>query len=211
MIFQKLLKDLNYWSRTLHIHVGLFLLLFLWLFSFSGLLLNHSKWEISSFYEKRKQTENVTSIRIPAKRDSITVLKDLMTQLKIAGEISKVKMWPDSLHWQVSKPGQMIMLQADLIKGVCTQKVAQYNWAGKIITLHKFNGVDKENADIQPNWLMTGVWKFSMDGIAIGLMLLCFSSWIMWFKIRERYRWGWIVLISGFCAASYFVFVLRLL
>ena len=208
---QKLFKDLNFWSRKIHIHLGLFLLLFIWLFSFSGLLLNHSKWDISNFYEKRKQTENATSIRIPATRDSSALLKNIMSQLQIKGEITNVKMWPDSLHFRVSIPGKVRNLKVNLKTGVSTEEAMQYNWAGKIRTLHTFNGVDKTNVDQQPNWLVTRIWRLSMDGIAIGFMLLCLSSWIMWFKMKERFRWGWIVLISGFCAAGYFVFVLGML
>jgi hypothetical protein len=50
-----------------------------------------------------------------------------------------------------------------------------------------------------------------MDGIAIGLILLCISSWIMWYKIKEKYTWGLIVLTGGFGVASYFIFVLVML
>ncbi len=211
MQFQKFFKNLNFWNRKLHIHLGLFLLLFIWLFSFSGLLLNHGEWKISSFWDERKETKTVIPIHASNRSDSSTLLKDMMSQLKIAGEISDVKMWADSLHFRVSKPGEVRTMEINFITGVCTQKEMQYNLAGKIRTLHTFNGVDKNNPDMQANWLITSVWKLSMDGIAIGLLLLCISSWIMWFKIRERYRWGWIVLIFGLGAAIYFVFVLRML
>ena len=32
------------WNRKLHFYAGLFLLLFIWLFAVSGLILNHPKW-----------------------------------------------------------------------------------------------------------------------------------------------------------------------
>jgi hypothetical protein len=211
MRFQRLFKDINYWSGKLHIHLGLFLLLFIWLFAFSGLLLNHGEWKISNFWEKRKESKTITSIHIPASRDSITVLRDVMSQLKIAGEITDVKIWTDSLHFRVSVPGHVRNLELNFKTGVCIQKEMQYNWAGKIRTLHTFNGGNKNNADLQPNWLITRIWRLSMDGIAIGLMLLCFSSWIMWFRVREKYPWGWIVLISGFGGAIYLICVLGML
>ena len=195
----------------MHIHLGLFLLLFIWLFAFSGLLLNHGEWEISNFWEKRKETSTVTSIHIPASRDSSTLLGNIISQLKIQGEITDVKMWPDSVHFQVSRPGQARSLQVDFKTGLCTQKAMQYNFAGKIRTLHTFNGVNKNNTDLKSNWLITSVWRLSMDGIAIGLLLLCISSWIMWYKIREKYGWGWIALILGFVGAIYFTVLLRLL
>ncbi len=208
---KKLFKNLNYWSRKLHIHLGLFLLLFIWLFSFSGLILNHSKWNISNFYEKRKEGKIVSSIRIPVSRDSVTVLKSVLSQLKIAGEITDVKIWNDSLHFRVSAPGHVRNLQVNFKTGICTQNELKYNWSGKIQTLHTFNGVDKANADLQPNWLITQIWRLSMDGIAIGFIILCVSSWVMWYNIREKYTWGWVVLLSGFGIASYFIFLLGIL
>ena len=211
MISQKLFKDINFWSRKIHIHLGLFLLLFIWLFSFSGLLLNHSNWDISNFYEKRKQTESVTSIGVPATGDSVAVLSNIMSRLKIAGEITNVKRWPDSLRFQVSVPGQVRNYTVNLKTGVCNVKAMQYNWAGKMRTLHTFNGVNKKNPDLEPNWVITRIWRLSMDGIAIGLLFLCISSWVMWYKIRERYRWALPVFILGFAAAIYFVSVLGML
>ena len=32
------------WNRKLHFYTGLFLIVFLWLFAFTGLLLNHPTW-----------------------------------------------------------------------------------------------------------------------------------------------------------------------
>jgi hypothetical protein len=133
MRFKRLLKGMNFWNGKLHIHLGLFLLLFIWLFSFSGLLLNHGNWDISNFWEKRKESKTVTSIRIPVSRDSITVLRSIMAQLNIAGEITNVKMWPDSLHFQVSVPGHVRNLQVDFKRGICTQTQLKYNLAGVLI------------------------------------------------------------------------------
>lgn len=208
---QRLFKDLNFLSRKVHIHLGLFLLLFLWLFAFSGLLLNHGHWGISNFWEKRKETITVTPIHIADSRDSSKVLKDIVSQLKLVGEITNVKMWPDSVHFQVSRPGQARSLQVNFKTGLCTQKMMQYNFAGKIRTLHTFNGVNKNNTNLKSNWLITSVWRLSMDAIATGLVLLCISSWIMWYKIREKFRWGWMVLVLGFIGSIYFTVVLRLL
>ncbi len=203
---QKAYNSLNFWSRKIHIHIGLFLLLFVWLFSFSGLLLNHGGWKISSFWEERKQTEKVTTVYIANSSDSSAVLKNVMTQLAIAGEVSDVEMWQDSIHFRVSKPGEVNSLAVNFVTGLCLQKKMEYNAAGKIRTLHTFNGVDKNNSSHKPNWLITNVWRLSMDGIAIGLLLLCVSSWVMWYKIRLKYRWGCLALIAGLVAAGYFVF-----
>jgi len=38
---------LEAWNRRLHYYLGLYFLLFIWLFSFTGLLLNHPRWSLS--------------------------------------------------------------------------------------------------------------------------------------------------------------------
>lgn len=211
MKFIKKYKNIEYWNRKFHIHLGLFLLLFIWLFAFSGLLLNHSHWKFADFYDKRKETITTSFIQMPVNRDSITLVKNIVTQLKVEGEITNVKMWADSIHLQVSFPGHVSSLQVNFKTGVCTRKELQYNWIGKIRTLHTFNGVNKNNPYQQPNWIITRIWKLSMDGIAIALLILCMSSWIMWYKVRKKFNWGLIVLISGFIGVVFFIFVLKML
>jgi hypothetical protein len=208
MKFKRLIRGADYWNRKVHIHLGLGLLLFIWLFSFSGLLLNHGEWTISNFWDKRKESKTVTAICMPVSRDSVTVLSNLMEQLHIAGEITNVQMWPDSVHFQVSIPGRVSSVQVNFKSGQCTQTRLTFNLAGVVRTLHTFNGVNKNDAAIHPNWLLTSAWKLSMDAIGIGLILLCISSWIMWYKIRGKYSWGLVALISGLGMAVYFVFVL---
>ena len=205
------LKNLNYWSRKFHIHLGLFLLLFIWLFSFSGLLLNHSKWKFASFWDERKEKITITPIHTTANLDSAAMLKNIMQQLKIAGEVTGVWMTTDSIDFRVTIPGHLRNLHVDLRNGICTQKELTFNWWGKMNNLHTFNGVNKENPDIQPNWIITRIYKFAMDAIAIGFIVLCISSWIMWYKLRKKYTWGPLILISGFAATIYFVFLFKML
>ena len=97
----------------------------------------------------------------------------------------------------------------DLRSGTVSQKEYELNIWGKIRTLHTFNGVDKKNIDKQPNWIITHVWRFAMDGIAVALIFLCVSSWIMWYKIRKDYRWSATVLIAGFLTSIYFVYLIK--
>ena len=205
------MKTFNFWNRKLHIHIGLFLLLFIWLFSLSGLLLNHGGWQFASFWEQRKQTETVTKMTFPAERDSAAVLHAVMEKLKISGEVTNVKYSDAALDFRVSSPGTGKELHVDLEKGTVAQKEYELNIWGKIRTLHTFNGVDKNNMKKEANWLVTSVWKFAMDGISILLIFLCVSSWVMWYKIRTDYKWSAIVLTIGFLSSFYFVYLIALL
>lgn len=203
------MRNLNFWNRKLHIHLGLFLLLFIWLFSISGLLLNHGSWEFASFWEQRKQKESVTEMTLPIGLDSAGLLHLVMEKLEISGEVTNVKYSADAFDFRVGSPGVGRDLHVDLRSGTVSQKEYELNIWGKIRTLHTFNGVDKKNIDKQPNWIITHVWRFAMDAIAVALILLCVSSWIMWYKIRKDYRWSATVLIAGFLTSIYFVYLIK--
>ena len=204
-------KDMNYWNRKLHIYIGLFLLLFIWFFAYSGILLNHGSWRISGFWEQRETFKTVASVQIPETRNSSEMVKNIMSQLDVEGEVANVKMWPDSIHFRVSVPGHERDFSVIFNNGVCTQNQLKFNMAGIIRSLHAFNGVDRNDATSKPNWLITNIWRISMDGIAIGLLLLCVSSWIMWFKVRKKFAWSLPVFIAGLGISVYFVFVLGIL
>jgi hypothetical protein len=182
----------------------------MWLFSVSGLLLNHDDWKFASFWEERKQNKKVTPINIPPGLDSIQIIKNMLFQLKISGEVNNVKLTADSIDFSISYPGHVNNIHADFKKSICIQNEFSYNIWGKLRNLHTFNGANRNNPSLQPNWLLTRVWRFSMDAIAIGLIFLSVSSWIMWYKIRKDYSWGYLTLIAGFAMAIYFVVLLRL-
>ena len=43
------------WNRKVHFYIGLYFVVFTWLFAFTGLILNHS-WTFATFYPNRKIT-----------------------------------------------------------------------------------------------------------------------------------------------------------
>ena len=197
-------NTLHNFNRRLHIHLGLLLLLFIWLFSLSGLILNHGNWKFASFWDERQ--ENKIDFTVP-----LSVLNDpnpekgVMEFLKISGEVQQQKRTSEMLEFRVQSPGIVRELSINLTSGSGTEKVLKYNLWGKLRTLHTFNGMSKENPSQSPNWVITTIWRFTMDGIAIGLIIICLSSWIMWFKVRKEYRLGYIILASAFAMAGYFI------
>ena len=44
------------WNRRVHYYLGLYLLFFTWLFAFTGLLLNHPRWQFAQFWPNRIQS-----------------------------------------------------------------------------------------------------------------------------------------------------------
>jgi hypothetical protein len=198
-------------NRKFHIYAGLFLLLFILFFSLSGLVLNHSQWKFASFWNERKVTEIIAPLTMPINRDSASLLHNFMKQLDISGEISNVSLTPDSIDFRVMKPGTIWDIHIDFKNRMGYLKKIVFNLWGKMRILHTFNGSDKENPAVQPNWIVTRFWRLSMDAVASGLIVLCMGGWIMWYKIRKDYSMGLIVLILGLAGAIFFVFLLRLL
>ncbi|MEO5602159.1 MAG: hypothetical protein ABIR06_14665 [Cyclobacteriaceae bacterium] len=205
------MRSFNSWNRKVHIHIGLFLLLFIWLFSLSGLLLNHGNWKFASFWDQRQQKESIRKITLPNPMDSSVIISHIMQELEILGEVNNVKLTSGALDFRVGSPGRGRDLHVDLNDKTVLLKEYHLNIWGKIRTLHTFNGIDKGNISKPANWFITNVWRIAMDGIAIALILLCMSSWVMWYKIRKDYQWSAFVLIVGFLISLYFVYLIRVI
>ncbi len=86
-------------TRKLHNYLGLYLLLFLWLFAASGLVLNHSKWPVSQFWKSRVESASHHDIRVPRGGGDIAMASDLMAQLGLVGEVGETKRAPDDTHF----------------------------------------------------------------------------------------------------------------
>jgi hypothetical protein len=205
------LKDITYWNRKLHIHLGLFLILFIWLFSLSGLLLNHSSWKFTSFWNERKEQSHSSYLMVPNNLDSADLMHYITNRLRIKGEVTDVNFNKDSIDFRSSVPGHILNIHVDFKRAVCIQKEIKFNIWGIMRTLHTFNGVNNNNPSIKNNWILTYVWRFTMDGIAIGLIFLCISSFIMWYKLKKARLVGFLVLFAGFIVAIYFVFLIRMM
>ena len=192
-------------NRKIHIHVGLCLLFFIWLFSFTGLLLNHNGWKFASFWDERKEiTYNFT---LPVSmRDASLQESAIMDFLKITGEVQEQKRFDQTLSFRVMSPGDIMDINVNWTTGEGKEKRMKFNMWGKLRTMHTFNGMHNERPAQTPNWWITGIWRFTMDVIAIGFIVMTLSSWIMWYKIRKEYPWGYVIMIGAIVLICYFVF-----
>lgn len=200
-------NDLTSVNRKIHIHLGLFLLFFIWLFALSGLLLNHGGWKFTSFWEERQEV--VESFQVPP---SVFGQADpylrISKHLEVSGEMQNMRATDDGIAFRIHAPGIVRDIQVSR-DGRGTQKIIRFNKWGKLRTLHTFNGADKEVPEAGPNWVITRIWRFSMDVIAVSLIVICITSWIMWFRVRGDYPYGTALLVAGFLFAIYFVFLIR--
>ena len=130
------------WNRRLHFYIGLFLLFFLWLFVFTGLLLNHPKWTFAEFWPARKQSTFERPIARPPVGSDLSRAQNVMAQLGIPGEIEWTAAQDDSgqLNFRVSRPGHIFEIKADLIQQRARVQRIDVNGWGVMHILHTFTG-----------------------------------------------------------------------
>jgi hypothetical protein len=199
------------WNRRIHYCLGLYLLFFTWLFAFTGLLLNHPRWQFAQFWPNRVQTTTEHRVQDPGEGSDVERARDLMRQVGIAGEIQ----WParqpgrGSFAFQVSRPGLILEVKADLERGVVTVQRSQLNGWGVMHLLHTFTGAGAADARNTRDWTLTTVWALSMDAVALGLIVMVFSSYIMWYQLRTKRLAGIFALLLGFIGCGAFIGALR--
>jgi len=194
-------------NRKIHIYLGLFLLLFIWLFFISGLIINHGGWKFAGFYDQRKELKTDFTFPVSSLNDNQELVSLILTQLKISGEVENIKIIPESIDFRVHSPGIGRDIHIDSKSGNGTMKEMKFNFWGKLKTLHSFNGVNKLDPSKTPNWIITNIWRLTMDLIAIILIILCLGSWVMWYKVRRNYKLGYIMLTIGFIVSGYYIFM----
>ena len=199
------------WNRRIHYYLGLYLLLFMWLFSFTGLLLNHPRWTFAEFWSNRQQTSFEVPIQAPPPGGDLIRPEDIMRQAGVRGAIE----WPRSrteasrLDFRVSRPGHIFEIKADFQAGRAKIQRIDLNAWGVARILHTFSGVRATDPTNQRDWGMTTLWVFCMDALAAGLILMVLSGIYMWW-VQKQNRWpGLLALGLGLLSCGLFVAGLR--
>jgi len=189
------------WNRKLHFYSGLFLLFFSWLFAFSGLLLNHSKWNSAQFWKSRKETNYEREIAVPGPevKGDLAQAREIMTALGIEGEIlwTTTRTSPDLFEFQVRRPGHFFFINADLARKRAQVRQADVNLWGVMQALHSFSGVQMDDPRNTRDWRLTTMWAFSMDAVAVGLIFMVLSSLYMWLQLPQKRLPGVVALGLG--------------
>jgi hypothetical protein len=199
--------SLGIWTRKLHNYLGLYLLLWLWLFAVTGLVLNHPKWEIAQFWKRRTEETTQKSIRIPEATGDLAMATQLMGQLAVTGELQETKRNPvgDQFQFQVVKPGRVVRVAANLPANSAEVTEIELNAVGALDALHTFSGVKLEEPTRKRDWPLTMAWSAAMDAVAFGLATLVITGIYLWYRRADR-RWpGIVALVLGLALCGFFV------
>jgi hypothetical protein len=199
------------WNRRSHYYLGLFLLFFCWLFVLTGLLLNHPRWQFAQFWPNRVQTTSGHQIVIRPMTTEGESAREAMRQLDLSGEIQRpfTRAASGPLKFQVSRPGLVADVTVDLASGHAVVQRSRLNVWGVMNQLHTFTGVPAGDTRNERDWLLTTVWALSMDAVALGLIWMVISSYIMWYRLPTKRHGGIVALMFGFATCAAFVAGLR--
>ena len=192
------------WNRRLHYYLGLYFLLFLWLFSLTGLMLNHQQW-FPDLYE-RHQTTYDPSIETPAGATRDEQTRDVMRQLDLKGEID----WPPSqpvghIDFNVSRPNGAAQVRVDLNAKHVYIKEFDNSALHAFQIFHTFSGSRFNQPASRRDWIMTSVWVLAMDALAAGLIVMVLGSYYMWWRLKKRKTLGLATLFLGVSSCAMFV------
>jgi hypothetical protein len=203
-------EKLKVWNRKLHCCLGLFTLVFVWLFSFTGLLLNH-QWKFAEFWDSRQQSTSEHHIVPPPPGSDLDQARDILRQIGLRGEIewTVTRNDPSRFDFRVSRPGHICEVQTDLIRQRATVKRIDVNVWGVMRILHSFTGVRMDDSRNERDWLITSMWALAMDGVAGALILMVVTGLYMAFELQAKRLLGAIVLLAGLLSGTFFCVGLR--
>lgn len=197
------------WNRKGHYYLGLYFLFFLWLFAFTGLLLNHG-WKFAEFWPQRQVSKFDRPVTVASVSSDIERARDVMRQLGIRGEVEWIPVRPDStFSFRVARPGYNAQIALDTAAGLARVEETRVNAWGVMRILHTFSGARVGDTRNRRDWLLTSVWVFAMDAVAAGMVLMALSGIWMWYRLPAKRVPGLVALASGTVVCALFVFGLR--
>jgi hypothetical protein len=198
-------KSFEKWNKKLHFYLGLYLLFFLWLFSLTGLLLNHDKWATAVGANQRHETKYEQVLGSLDGDSDLERARNVMRQLDLRGEIN----WPASQQlgvfaFSISRPTDAAQIRIDL--STMSASVQHFNNSrmSAFRIFHTYSG-SRYTDTARREWLLTSVWVVAMDAVASGLIVMVLGSYYMWFRLKPKRRLGVLVLAGGVMSCALFV------
>ena len=196
------------WNRKAHYYLGLFFLFFLWLFSLTGLLLNHGQWAMAQAANQRKETRYEQTVQPPSGDTDLARARDMMRQLRLVGEMDLPTGPQVAGHFDfnVNRPRDASQVKVDLVQmRASVQHFDNGGWAVFRI-FHTFSGSRFNTPESHRNWIVTSAWVVAMDALSAGLIVMVLGSYYMWFRFkRKSLRLGMILVAAGYLCCAMFL------
>ena len=193
------------WNRRIHIWLGLYMLLFLWVLAVSGLFMNHPGW----FNAQPLRTSVEQTVMMPEAVTDLEKATDIMDQLGITGEaLIRGNMPEGKFDFTCVRPNLRQFVSVDLATFNATLQLVDLHLVGTLGDLYTFTGV--RGIYREPNsvrdWLPTRIWSFGMDAVAIGVILMVLTSLYMgWQRFKPHPVGSLVSFALGAILTVYFI------
>lgn len=193
------------WNRKLHYYLGLYFLFFLWLFSLTGLMLNHQQW-FRNLYDRGESAYDLELETVSGDTRAAQAF-DVSRQLNLRGEIDWAANQPvGHIDFNVNRPNGAAQVRVDINAKKAYVKEFKNGRLHGFQILHTFSGSRFNQPASGRDWIVTSVWVWAMDALAAGLIVMVLGSYYMWWRLKKRKTLGFAALGAGFVACAVFVF-----
>lgn len=105
----------------------------------------------------------------------------------------------------MNRPGTLNRVSVDLAQNRATVQNIRINSWGVMRALHSFSGTRRNSPTASRDWVLTTVWVVAMDALSVGILLMVFSSYYMWYRLKQKRSLGWVSLGTGVISCGLFV------
>ena len=195
-------RNFNYWTRTLHLYLGLFLSPFILIFALSAIVIAHAAMPWGGA-EAPVQTR-VVVFAPPAIEDNLAFAREVQRRLGLAGEIDYVgrRAGSNNIVIPIRQPGLNHTIR--LIDGTATIETQKTGLWDGLVYLHKKPG--PHNVAMQKNSSPMAVWAVLADATIYLLLFATVSGIYLWLLLRSERKAGLVCL--GLGALSFMAAVL---
>ncbi|MCA1562039.1 MAG: hypothetical protein LC753_12450 [Acidobacteria bacterium] len=186
------------WNRRLHYFTGLYLLFFLLAVRLHRVAAEPPALAVRAILAESGSAYDRAAGNVPSGTSEVDRAHDLMRQLDVAGE----SQWPAAqpaggpFAFQVSRPGLVVDVKVELgsDRASAAKRSERLGRDARPSHVPGVRAADTRNAR---HWMLTNVWAFSMDAVAAGLIVMVFSSYLMWYRLKAKRQGGVIALLLG--------------
>ena len=108
--------------------------------------------------------------------------------------------------FNLASPRQASQISVDLERHRATVRQVDRSFWSALKISHTFSGSRYNAPATRRDWIVTSVWVVAMDALAVGLLVMVFGSYYMWYRLKPKRTFGWIVLSAGIVSCGLFVF-----
>jgi len=192
-------------NKRIHLHLGLFLMVFFLKYAISGLLFSHN-FGLNEYYKNKpqwtKRFERQYEHPVPENAElrpiAAQILKDAGVKSRAFGVYrAGNKRLNINTHSFLSTTRVIYFIKENRL----LVEDKNFRWDHFIHKLHWLGGYHQDN-------LISDIWAFILDVVFISIIIWVVTGIYLWWKIRKTRLWGAIAIGGGVVSFLIFVFLL---